>query len=91
MPLCIILCRFILLDADFKLVDPLLSVRLLSYLFCAALLLSPLFIPLCTASNRSNGFLLFFTLRVITACVEPGRKRYQQEIASLEKQEHKAE
>ena len=49
MPRCTILCRFILLDADFMLVAPLLSVRRLSYLFCSALLLFPLFILLETA------------------------------------------
>ena len=43
------LCRFILLDADFTLAAPLLSVRLLSYLFCPALLLSPLLLPLYAA------------------------------------------
>ena len=49
MPLCIILCRFILHDADLMLVAPLLSVRRLSYLFCSALLLSPLLLPLYAA------------------------------------------
>ena len=43
------LCRFILLDADFMLAAPLLSVRLLSYLFCSALLLSPFLLPLYAA------------------------------------------
>jgi hypothetical protein len=47
MPLCIILCRFILHDADLMLVAPLLSVRRLSYLFCSALLLSSPFTALC--------------------------------------------
>ena len=49
MPLYIILCRFILHDADLMFVARLLSVRRLSYLFCSALLLFPLFILLYTA------------------------------------------
>ena len=49
MQLCTILCRFILFDADFMRAAPLLSVRRLSYMFCSALLLFPLFILLYTA------------------------------------------